>query len=159
MCEAYVNAMLLKPGVDSEVTKHLASASEPSAKPTSQLCLLIKSETSYDTSMSKWGWGHSAPLLKLPCSALNEICSKPRGSLRETQTKIKGPFFFFFFRRRSHILSSLCSLPCCCCYCCCWAEQGAENCLARTLQHLTMRVALVITSTLTQWVEQYRGQW
>ena len=32
-------------------------------------------------------------LLKPPRSALNQICSKPRGSPRETKTKIKGPFF------------------------------------------------------------------
>lgn len=33
LSEAYVKAALLKPCVDSEVTKHLASASQPSAEP------------------------------------------------------------------------------------------------------------------------------
>lgn len=156
MCEAYVNAMLLKPGVDSEVTKHLASASEPSAKPTSQLCLLIKSETSYDTCRS--GGGGTVPLCwSYHAQRWMKSVPNPEAAQGRLKPKSKGLFFSFFRRRRSHILFSLCSLPCCCC--CCWAEQGAENCLARTLQHLTIRAALAITSTLTQWVEQYRGQW
>lgn len=153
MCEAYVNAMLLKPGVDSEVTKHLASASEPSAKPTSQLCLLIKSETSYDTCRS--GGGGTVPLCwSYHAQRWMKSVPNPEAAQGRLKPKSKGLFFSFFRRRRSHILFSLCSLPCCC-----WAEQGAENCLARTLQHLTIRVALAITSTLTPWVEQYRGQW
>lgn len=153
MCEAYVNAMLLKPGVDSAVTKHLASASEPSAKPTSQLCLLIKSETSYDTCRS--GGGGTVPLCwSYHAQRWMKSVPNPEAAQGRLKPKSKGLFFSFFRRRRSHILFSLCSLPCCC-----WAKQGAENCLARTLQHLTIRVALAITSTLTQWVEQYRGQW
>lgn len=87
------------------------------------------------------GGNHSRSLLRLPCSALNQICSKPRGSPRETKTKIKGPFFLL---QGPYPLLTLC-FPCCC-----WAGQGAENCLARTLQHLTMRGTFLITTTLTQ---------
>ena len=46
-------------------------------------------------------------LLKPPRSALNQICSKPRGSPRETKTKIKGPFFFFFLQGPYPLLHSV----------------------------------------------------
>lgn len=88
------------------------------------------------------------------------VCSSCRAQHWSNQRRPKGDqnpnqrAIFFFCK--GHILFSICVSPC---WCCCWAGQGAENCPARILQHLTMRETPGITFTFTQGVEQYKVQW
>lgn len=91
--ELCLNATLLKLDMVGEVSKQLVLRS--ASQQASQRHLSIQTETSYDTSTLKRGKGKplSLSLLKLLHSALNQICSKPRGSPRETKTKIKELFF------------------------------------------------------------------